>query len=69
MSGSKWFKVGFGGARFKFIKYLIKLFQYKKSAPNNSNQNKLNSAEIKVNKIKRNKFGYPMYDNHESRNY
>ena len=60
MNGSRWVKVVLGGARFNYIKYIVKLFQYKKLAPNNSNQNKLNSTKIKEDNFKRNKFGYPI---------
>jgi hypothetical protein len=68
MSGKKWRKVDYGGARFKFIKYLVKLFHFKKSAPNNSNKNKSDLAEIKEKEIKRNKFGFPIYIDYKNRN-
>lgn len=67
MSGWRWRELVHSGARFKFIKYLVKLFHSKKSAPNNSNKNKSNSSEIKEKEIKRNKFGFPIYIDYKNR--
>lgn len=47
------------GARDKYINILIKLNLKKKSKQFNSNQNKSQLSELKENKIKRNKFGFP----------
>ena len=52
--------MGLCGARFKYIKYFIKLFYFKKSEQNNSNKNKLDSTEINDKKNKRNKYGFPI---------
>lgn len=60
MCGLKWVKMVSCGARFNYIKYFIKLFYFKKSKQNNSNKNKLDSAQINNNKIKRNKYGFPI---------
>ena len=65
--GSKWDRLVECGARLKYIKYLIKLFSFKKSEQNNSNKNKQDSAEINPNKINRNKFGYPIYVDQDKR--
>ncbi len=59
-NGSKWSEMGLCGARFKYIKYFIKLFYFKKSEQNNSNKNKLDSTQINNNKNKRNKYGFPI---------
>ena len=47
------------GARDKYINILIKLNLKKKPKQINSNQNKSQLSELKENKIKRNKFGFP----------
>ena len=61
MSGSKWWNMVCRGARFNYIKYIVKLFHFKKSEQNNSNKNKLSYAEIKEDNLNYNKFGYPFY--------
>jgi len=60
MHGLKWVKMVLCGARFNYIKYFIKLFYFKKSEQNNSNKNKLDFTQINNNKIKRNKYGFPI---------
>tara|TARA_B100000214_G_scaffold372040_1_gene349512 strand:+ start:237 stop:446 length:210 start_codon:yes stop_codon:yes gene_type:complete len=67
IGGGKWQKVVQGGARLKYIKYLINLFSCKKSEQNKSNKNKSNSTEINQNKITYNKFGYPIYMDREKK--
>ena len=61
-NGKKWFKMGYYGARLKFIKYYIKLLYSKLVGEKNSNKKELNKAEITTKKIIRNKFGFPVID-------
>ena len=65
MSGSKWWKVVLSGTRDKYGEIISKNFNYNKPSikieQNNSNQNQLNLTEIDENKIKRNKFGFPIF--------
>ena len=71
LSGRKWSRVGYSGARLKYIKYYIKLLYSKLFGAKNTSKKETNKPEINKKKIKRNKFGYPVYysDNQESRNH
>ena len=61
-NGKEWFKMGYCGARLKFIKYYMKLLYSKLVGKKNSNKKELNKAEITTKKIIRNKFGFPVID-------
>lgn len=62
IGGTKWFKMGKGGARFNFIKYLVQLFQSKLRREKKLIKSETNKAEINQKKIIRNKFGFPTID-------
>ena len=66
MSGLKWVKVVLSGARDKYCEIISKNFNYNKLKTkfkqNKSNQNQFNLTEIDQNKIKYNKFGFPVMD-------
>ncbi len=53
--------MGHSGERHKFIKYIIKLLHWKKSEKKNPIKNKPNKTEITKKKIRRNRFGFPVY--------
>ena len=65
MSGLKWVKVVLSGARDKYGEIISKNFNSnklsKQDKQNKSNQNQIN-LKLNQNKIKRNKFGFPMMD-------
>ena len=62
IGGTKWFKMGKGGARLNFIKYLLQLFQSKLRREKKPIKTETNKAEINQKKIIRNKFGFPTID-------
>jgi len=65
MSGLKWWKVVLSGARGKYGEIISKNFNYNKNNTKNK-QNKTTKNETKLNlnsnKIKYNKFGFPVID-------
>ena len=65
MSGSKWWKVVLSGARGKYCEIISKNFNSNKlSTKNKQNKTTQNQTKLNLNsnKIKYNKFGFPVID-------
>lgn len=65
MSGSKWWKMVLSGARGKYCEIISKNFKSnyfnKKAKQNKTTQNET-KLNLNTNKIKYNKFGFPVID-------